>query len=55
MDWDVPGKSTGVGCHFLSLGGLPDTGIEPVSPVLSGGFFTSEPPGKPARGEELGK
>ena len=53
MDQDFPGKSTGVG--FLSLGHLPDTGIEPVSPVLAGGFFTSEPPGKPARGEELGK
>ena len=29
---------------------LPDPGIEPVSPVspaLAGGFFTTEPPGKP--------
>ena len=27
---------------------LPTPGIEPVSPALAGGFFTSEPPGKPA-------
>ena len=36
-------RQTGVGC-------LPDPGIEPTSPVspkLAGGFFTTEPPGKP--------
>ena len=26
---------------------LPDPGIEPESPALAGGFFTTEPPGKP--------
>ena len=26
---------------------LPRTGIEPVSPALAGGFFTTERPGKP--------
>ena len=26
--------------------GLPSSGTEPASPVLSGGFFTTEPPGK---------
>ena len=26
---------------------LPNPGIEPVSPALSGRFFTTEPPGKP--------
>jgi len=26
---------------------LPYPGIEPESPVLVGGFFTTEPPGKP--------
>ena len=26
---------------------LPDPGIEPTSPALAGGFFTTEPPGKP--------
>ena len=41
------------GLPFPSLGGLPDPGIEPVSPAsqaascIAGGFFTTEPPGKP--------
>ena len=26
---------------------LPGSGIEPISPAFSGGFFTTEPPGKP--------
>ena len=26
---------------------LPESGIDPVSPALAGGFFTTEPPGKP--------
>ena len=45
--WDFLGKSTGVGCHFHLQGNLPDSGIEPGSPALAGGFFTTEPPGKP--------
>ena len=32
---------------FPSSGDLPDPGIEPSSPALAGGFFTTEPPGKP--------
>ena len=32
---------------FPFLGDLPDPGIEPVSSVLAGEFFTPEPPGKP--------
>ena len=36
-----------VRCHFLSQGDLPDPGIQPESPALAGGFFTTEPPGKP--------
>ena len=32
---------------FPSSGDLPDPGIEPASPALAGGFFTTEPPGKP--------
>ena len=38
------------GSPFPSPGDLPDFGIEPASPVspaLAGGFFTTEPPGKP--------
>ena len=27
---------------------LPESGIEPMSPALAGGFFTTEPPGKPS-------
>ena len=32
------------GLLFPSLGDLPDPGIEPTSPTLTGGFFTIEPP-----------
>ena len=32
---------------FPSPGVLPHPGIEPVSRALVGGFFTTEPPGKP--------
>ena len=35
------------GLPFPSPGNLPDAGIEPISPVLVGGFFTTEPLGKP--------
>ena len=35
------------GLPFPSPGELPDAGIEPASPELAGGFFTTEPPGKP--------
>ena len=39
------------GLPFPPPGDLPDPGIEPTSPVspaLAGGFFTTEPPGKPS-------
>jgi len=32
------------GLSFPSPGDLPDLGIEPMSPALAGGFFTTEPP-----------
>ena len=35
------------GLSFPPPGDLPDPGIEPMSPALAGGFFTTEPPGKP--------
>ena len=35
------------GLPLPSLGDLPDPGIKLVSPVLAGGFFTTEPPVKP--------
>jgi len=31
-----------------SPGNPPDPGIEPTAPALAGGFFTTEPPGKPS-------
>ena len=43
------------GMPFPPPGDLPDPGIKPVSlrsPVLAGGFFTTEPPGKPYRDAE---
>ena len=34
------------GLPFPSPGDLLDPGIEPASPALAGGSFTSDPPGK---------
>ena len=45
--WDFPGKNTGVDCHFLLQGNLPNPGIEPASLAMAGRFFTAVPPGKP--------
>ena len=44
---DSPGKSTGVGCHFLLLGIFLTQGSNLLSPILAGGFFTTDSPGKP--------
>ena len=41
------------GLPFPLPGNLPNPGIKPqpqVSPALAGGFFTTEPAGKPIRG-----
>ena len=35
------------GLPFPSPEDLPDPGMELTSPALAGGFFTTEPPGKP--------
>ena len=35
------------GLPFPSSGDLSDPGIEPTYLALAGGFFTTEPPGKP--------
>ena len=35
------------GLPFHSPGDLPDTGMEPTSPALSGTFFTTQPPARP--------
>ena len=37
------------GLPFSSPEDLPNPGIETSSPALAGGFFTSEPPGKPLK------
>ena len=42
-----PRQEHWTGLLFLSSGDLPNPGIEPTSPALAGGFFTTEPPGKP--------
>ena len=34
------------GLPFPSPGDIPDPGVEPGSPALAGGFFTTEPLGK---------
>ena len=36
------------GVPFPSPGDLPDPGFEPPFPALAGGFFTTDPPGKPS-------
>ena len=43
-------SSCGPGASLLhGMWALPGPGIESVSPALGGGFFTTEPPGKPKR------
>ena len=43
----LPRQECWSGLPFLSPGDLPNLGIQPTSPALTGRFFTSEPPGKP--------
>ena len=41
-------SSCGARAYLLhGMWDLPGSGIEPVSPALAGGFFATEPPGKP--------
>ena len=45
----TPGFSSvahGLSC-CVAWGIFPESGTEPMSPVLAGRFFTTEPPGKP--------
>ena len=54
-DCSLPGSSVhGIfrqeywsGLPFPTLENLPNSGIEPTSPALTGGFFTTQPPGYP--------
>ena len=41
------------GLPFPFPGDLPDPGIEPTSPILAGGFYTTGPPGTPLLAVEL--
>ena len=41
------------GLPFASPGDLPNPGIEPVSPALTGGFFITEPVIKEAQDREI--
>ena len=43
------------GLPFPPPGNCPDARIEPVSPALAGGFFTTEPPGKPRIAQKRGR
>ena len=42
----VTGRLSGLGA-WASMWDLLGPGIEPMSPELADGFFTTEPPGKP--------
>ena len=42
-----PRQEYWIGLPFPSHRDLPNPGIELTSPAFSGGFFTTEPPGKP--------
>ena len=41
---DSPGKNTGMSCHFLLQGNLPNPGVESGSPALQADSLPSEPP-----------
>ena len=49
--WNSPGKNTGVGCHSLTPGDLPNPGIKPAlrerRPALKVVSSPFELPGKP--------
>ena len=45
--WNSPGQNTGLGS--LSLGDLPNPGIEPRCPALQVDSLSAEPQGKPKK------
>ena len=53
--WNSPGQDTGVGSLCLSPGDLPNPEIEPESPALAGGFFTTGAPWEAERASRRGK
>ena len=46
LSMEFPRQEYWNGLPFPTLGDLPDRGIEPPSPGLTGGFSSTEPPGK---------
>jgi len=44
---EFPRQEYWSGLPFPSPGDLFDPGIEPTSPALAGGFFSTDPPGNP--------
>ena len=48
LSMEFPRQEYSRGLPFPSPGGLPIPRIKPVSPAVAGGFFTTEPPGKPS-------
>ena len=49
LSMGFPSQGSWSGLPFHSAGDLLGTGIKPMSPALADGFYTTEPPGKPAR------
>ena len=47
LSTEFPRQEYWSGQPFPSPENLPDSGIEPMSPVFTGKFLTAEPPGKP--------
>ena len=50
LSMGIPRQEYCSGLPFPPPGDLPDPGVEPGSPALAGGFFTTEPPGKSSKG-----
>ena len=48
LSMGFPRQEYWCGLPFASPEDLPDLGVESVSPALAGGFFTTEPAGKPS-------
>ena len=47
LSMGFPRQESCSGLPFPSPGDLPDSGIEPASPVSQADFFAAEPPGSP--------
>ena len=47
LSMGFPRQEDWSGLSFASPGDLPDPRIQPMSPALASGFFTTESPGKP--------